>query len=264
MDVSGLVRLDVAAHRLACHVETLRIRVRDGRLPAVRGPHGAYYVSEPALAALPPLGRPVPVRAAVTAAQSERSWQLVEQLVTKGRRAARDDMLALVHAIKENPEQNRRMYRLLAVNGMVLAELGSEQIANELRVSARHVRRLAARSSFLAVREALFKKTTRTEAEARKRARRIVAELRAALKSGGFQPHLDAGRDRAQWPAAKDDEPRPAFTERKLSSAEQRYLRAADLSEVQIDAIETVGLGTDELQELLLRGINQDAGGTGK
>ena len=58
-------------------------------------------------------------------------------------------------------------------------------------------------------------------------------------------------------PAANEDEARPAFTERKLSSAEQRYLRAAGLSEAQIDAVATVGLGTDELQELLLRGINQ-------
>src|SRR5215472_9632414 len=83
MDVSGLVRLDLAAHRLGCHVETLRIRVRDGRLPAVKGPHGAYYVSEPALVALPPLGRPVFSRAAVTAAEREQSWQLVERLVIR-------------------------------------------------------------------------------------------------------------------------------------------------------------------------------------
>ncbi len=150
------------------------------------------------------------------------------------------------------------MYRLLAVSGMVGVGLGSEQIANELGISARHVRRLADRSPFLAVRTALFKKTARTEAEAR----RIVAELRATLKASGFQPHLDAGRDGARWPAAKEEEPRPAFTERKLSSTEQRYLRAAGLSEAQIDAIATVGLGTDELQELLLRGINQAASGT--
>jgi hypothetical protein len=264
MDVSGLVRLDLAAQRLGCHVETLRIRVRDGRVPAVRGPHGGYYVSEPALVALPPLGRPAPIRASVTAAQRKRSWRLVEQLVTRGRRAGSDDVLAHVHAIKESPEQNRRIYRLLAVNGMVGVGLGSEQIANELGISARHVRRLAARSPFLAVRKALFKKTMRTEAEARKRARRIVAELRATLKAGGFQPHLDAGRDPARWPGAKEDEPRPAFTERKLSSAEHRHLSAAGLSDAQIDAVAIVGLGTDELQELLLRGINQATGGTGK
>jgi len=101
MDVSRLVRLDLAADRLGCHVETLRIRVRDGRLPAVRGPHGGYYVSEQSLAALPPFGRQVASRTAVTAAQHERSWQLVEQLVTRGRRASRNDMLALVHTIKE-------------------------------------------------------------------------------------------------------------------------------------------------------------------
>ena len=90
---------------------------------------------------------------------------------------------------------------------MVLAGLGSAQIANELGVSARHVRRLAARSPFLAVRNALFKKTPQTEAEARMRARRIVAVLRATLKAGGFQPHLDAGRDQARWPARKGDVP---------------------------------------------------------
>ena len=147
---------------------------------------------------------------------------------------------------------------------MVLAGLGSEQIADELGISARHVRRLADRSPLLAVRKALFKTTTRTEADVRKRARHIVAKLRATLKAGGFQSHLDAGRDKARWPAANEDEQRPAFTERKLNSAEQRYLRAAGLSEAQIDAIAMVGLGTDELQELLLRGIDQVAGGTGK
>jgi len=200
MDVSGLVRLDLAAHRLGCHVETLRIRVRDGRLPAVKGPHGAYYVSEPALVALPPLGRPVFSRAAVTAAEREQSWQLVERLVIRGRRSGRDELLALVRMIREHPERNRRMYRLLAVNGMVGVSLGSEQIANELGISARHVRRLADRSPFLAVRKALFKKTARTEAEARRQAQHVVAELRAALKAGGFQPHLDAGRDGVRGP----------------------------------------------------------------
>ncbi len=69
MDTSGLVKLDLAADRLGGHVETLRIRVRDGRLQAVRGPHGAYYVSEPALAALPPLGRRVSSDGAPTAAE---------------------------------------------------------------------------------------------------------------------------------------------------------------------------------------------------
>src|SRR5215471_7772346 len=40
----------------------------------------------------------------------------------------------------ENPEHNQRLYRLLAVNGMVLAGLDTEQIANELGISARHAR----------------------------------------------------------------------------------------------------------------------------
>jgi hypothetical protein len=73
----------------------------------------------------------------VTAAERERSWELVEQLVTQGLPAAREETLALVRTIKENPEQNRRIYGVLAVNGMVLAGLGSEQIANELGIWAR-------------------------------------------------------------------------------------------------------------------------------
>ena len=73
----------------------------------------------------------------MTAAERERSWELVEQLVTQGLPAAREETLALVRTIKENPEQNRRIYGVLAVNGMVLAGLGSEQIANELGIWAR-------------------------------------------------------------------------------------------------------------------------------
>ena len=38
MNVSGLVKLDWPRNDWGCHVQTLRIRVRDGRLQAVRGP----------------------------------------------------------------------------------------------------------------------------------------------------------------------------------------------------------------------------------
>src|SRR5262249_26999522 len=38
----GLVKLDRAARRLAWHVETLRLHIRTGRLPAVIGSHGVY------------------------------------------------------------------------------------------------------------------------------------------------------------------------------------------------------------------------------
>jgi len=111
----GLVKLDVAARRLGCHVETLRIRVRNGRLPAVRGAHGAYYVSEEALAALPPLDRRISSEAAPTPAERERSWELVEQQVTRSRRAARDETVSLLRMIRYNPDQDRRLYRRSAL-----------------------------------------------------------------------------------------------------------------------------------------------------
>src|SRR5579872_964173 len=39
-----LIKLDAAARRLGCHVETLRLKIRSGKLHAVRGPHGAYFI----------------------------------------------------------------------------------------------------------------------------------------------------------------------------------------------------------------------------
>ncbi len=41
---SRLIKLDAAASKLGCHVETLRIRIRSGQLKAHRGPHGAYFL----------------------------------------------------------------------------------------------------------------------------------------------------------------------------------------------------------------------------
>ncbi len=38
------LKLDQVAEQLGCHVETLRLRIRSGRLNAVRGPHGAYFI----------------------------------------------------------------------------------------------------------------------------------------------------------------------------------------------------------------------------
>jgi len=49
-----LVRLDAAAREIGCHVETLRLRVRDGRLRATTGPHGTYFVALGDVLALDP------------------------------------------------------------------------------------------------------------------------------------------------------------------------------------------------------------------
>ena len=40
----NLIKLEVAARQLDCHVETLRIRIRSGHLKAYRGAHGAYFI----------------------------------------------------------------------------------------------------------------------------------------------------------------------------------------------------------------------------
>jgi len=49
---SSLLKLDDVAKRLGCHFETLRLRIRSGRLEAVRGPHRAYFISATSLRVL--------------------------------------------------------------------------------------------------------------------------------------------------------------------------------------------------------------------
>jgi hypothetical protein len=93
--MAALVKLDKAARRLGCHVETLRLHVRTGRLPAVTGPHGAYYVDADDLASYPRPRRGWPLPEEFSDQELERSWSLVDGVLPK-LRAWRDRELALV------------------------------------------------------------------------------------------------------------------------------------------------------------------------
>jgi len=89
----GLIKLSEAARQLACHIETLRLRVRRGELAVQRGAHGAYYLTSAALAEIVP---PRPLRSRVFEPESlEWSWQLLaQQLPPKGR--GRQEALGLI------------------------------------------------------------------------------------------------------------------------------------------------------------------------
>jgi len=152
----AVVRLDEAARRLGCHVETLRIRVRDGRLPAVRGPHGAYYVAERDLVELPEPRRGWPPRRTFTRTQIESSWELVDAILSPAKEWSRRE-LALVRELRANPAANIRLYRLISVHRLRRLGLAFEDVGVELGISARHARRLFGRRVFIALRRHLMK-----------------------------------------------------------------------------------------------------------
>ena len=86
-------------------------------------------------------------------------------------------------------------------------------------------------------------------------ARRIVRALRSELQAEGVRFHqwVMRGRRRVS-PPIHPGRPRPAFKVKRLLQDERVGLRRAGLSLEQVWAINIVGLGSDELNELLLRG----------
>ena len=168
-----MVKLDRAARRLGCHIETLRLHIRTGRLPAVRGPHGAYYIQAEDVASYPRPRRGWPLPEEFSDQELEQSWTLVEGVLPKAR-AWRDRELALVDELRANPERNRRLYRLASVLRLRRLGLTFGQIASELGITERHARRLSSASLFLALRRELVRRDKaqeRAEAAAARRER---------------------------------------------------------------------------------------------
>ena len=255
------IKLSDAACRLGCHVETLRLRIRAGQLKATRGPHGAYYVSRGDLAALPRPGlRPSPPPQP-TPEEVEASWDQMEQYLEKGRLGLTREV-KLFRQVRADPASNRKLYRVMAVNRLGRAGMSFEAIATELGISTRQVRRLAERRPLDALRRDL--QTIRSRRHAVLEARRLVDKLRARLEAEGFRYHrlplAIAGRRRFwRFRPINPDEPQPAYKVKRLTSDERRSLRRSDLSEDQIDAISLVGMGADEVHELMLRGVGSRA-----
>jgi hypothetical protein len=244
---SGLIKLDAAGKRLGCHIETLRLRIRTGRLKAVRGPHGAYFISTRSLRGLRVRKPPPWKQRRPTAEEREAAWEAAAKRLRRQPRAF-DELLPFLRALKARPLLSPRAYRLLCAHG--LRELGFDVviIAAELGVSSRHARRL------------MEKDLVRPVAGAARRwaqieARGLVGELRAGLKAEGFRFHQWVMRgERVAGPPTHRDRPRPAFKVKTLIREEKISLRGAGLSDDQIWAIGVVGLGSDELNELLVLG----------
>jgi hypothetical protein len=272
-----LIKLAAAARRLGCHVETLRLRIRNGELRAVRGPHGAYFirfVDLLQLRARKPPAPPGPHEADLELAWRKAQLRAREQLgeeqdepsygpsgrrrhatrATKRYRAIRrqpqpakelQTLVTFLDALKKNPKLHAGAYRLLLSQGLSAMEFRPKQIAAVLGISERHVRRLA---RVREVGDSVYRAARRWGDQ---EARRLVAELRHQLAAEGLRYHRSSG---ASGTPVHPDRPRPAFIITTLTHDEVMGLRRAGLEDEQIWAITVTGIGSDELNQLLLRG----------
>jgi len=175
------------------------------------------------------------------------AWRAMERRLRR-MPAAHEELVPFLEALKINRAINLGAYRLVCARG--LHELGFkvDDIAPTLGVSARHVRRLIKKDPGVAVAMAAHR-------WAPVEARRLVRALRAQLQAEGIRFHKWVMRGRRRvGPPTHPDRPRPAFKIKRLLQDERAGLRRAGLSPEQVWAVNIVGLGSDELNELLLRG----------
>ncbi len=271
-----LVKLDAAARRLGCHVETLRLQIRSGKLTAVRGPHGAYFI--PFVSLLQLLARKPPAPPALKETDLEVAWRKarlrarqqlgVDEDELRYRRPSRryyrrlprryratrvqspppqelETLVNFLDALQENPKIHPAAYRLLLSQGLGASDFRPKQIAAALGISERQARRLAGTRE---IGDRIFSAARRWGAP---EARRLVAELRNQLAAEGFRFHRSSG---ASGTPVHPGRPRPAFIITTLTRDEVMGLRRAGLSDEQIWAITVVGIGSDELNHLLLQG----------
>lgn len=237
---SAVVTLAEAARHLGCHVETLRLRVRRGELDAHRGPHGRYLVSAGALAELRLRRR---AAAAITDADFDRAWDVLQaRLAARRATAGQLDMLAALRAAPSG--RWRRLHRLAAVHALSGAGHSSGEIAARLGISARQVRRLR----WLPI-EIVLLRLDPWRPPSRREAERIVAGIRRSLAATGFRGHL---RDPLGTRQPKR-QISPAFRS-QLSQSERRSLSHLGFTFSEIEAMNMVRLGADELNHLLLHG----------
>jgi hypothetical protein len=275
-----LIKLEAAARQLDCHVETLRIRIRSGKLKAYRGAHGAYFIRADALQRLlvrntrrvrMPTAKDLElawrksrlrvgeelarkrVRDEPRHADIERRWEA--QLIKHFSAIQRVDRLPehyemvvpFLHVLKSDPDMHRAIYRLLLGQGLGSLGFRPTQVAPILGVSPRQARRVVRKRE---IATPVFRAARHW---APRRAQHLIDELRSGLQSDGSEFHRRM-MTRSRWHPFGREGPRPAFLVRKLKRDEIMGLHRAGLSDEQIWAITIVGIGSDELNQLLLRG----------
>ena len=243
------ITLAEAAERLGCHVETIRRRLRKGLIKARRGPHGRYYIDPNDLPRLGNVRRTV--QRTFADGTLEAAWEHLESLVNEPgaftpwqRRAfttSRTDASADVH-----------LFHLLGVHAYAMAGLGVEESAQQLSISARQVHRLRRTSLLNGLAAAHQRAEAAERGKLRASARRVVRELQRQIQATGFRP---ARRNpKSSSSGARDGVPARVVVVRKLPHDVVRRLCSLGITDEQLAAIGLVGIGPDELNELVLGG----------
>ena len=235
-----MVTLSEVAREFGCHVETLRERVRDGRLEAVRGPHGVYMVTRAAIRSQdrPRRGRP---RADLEWPRlSEEldliSWAEIERLLTKESDDVRIE-LRLIKVLRQDPDVWPELYNLVSVHRLRSVGGTPSWIAWQLEISERHVRRLAKKPLSRTLRYLLAIRRTRLDrALTRRRARELIEILHDRLQAERVPP----------WPGR--------WKRHKLNAYEREALVRAGVTNDELSAIWHEGLTHNEINHLLVKG----------
>ena len=269
-----LIKLSVAAAAAGLHVETLRLRIRRGELAAVRGPHGAYFLTRAVVAAIRPPTRSA--RRSVAVESLEWTWLALAQRA-EAQGATRNQQLA-IDRIQSDPTLSKGLHRLFTVQRLRIAGLSSAEIADLTGVSRRHVRRLTRQSLTRSLELGLRRRARdlhgdsdeddeeeddlegrlhqRFVARESRSARRIVAGIQRRLEESGFRYHQRPRQPRDMFIPKRLA---PAHKMSKLDRETIRHLLDGGLSAEEVSAIRLVGIGQDELNELVLRSLSANS-----
>ena len=246
----GLISLKQAAAVLGCHVETLRLRVRRDRMRVVRGPHGEYFVSEDEL------DRYIP-------------WIRFRKK-TFDREQVEADVLEILHEFLANPAMVRPRHlelisppdggvpdlplqRLLRVHALSVSGLRTSEIADHTGLSARHIQRLLRLTFSAAAETALERRAKAERGRVRRNALAIVRNIQGRLEAAGFKTARRNPKSSAS--GSRDGKPARTGLVHYLDRPTERHLLANGINQEQLAAIALVGIGGDELNELILRGL---------
>ena len=247
------ITLAEAAARLGCHVETLRIRIRNRDLTARRGPHGRYYVSADEVAAI---RRPRRMKRRVLDDEALAGLpRRLDELLEPGRLMAwQREQLQRLH---EDDRSDLPLFRVIAARHLLAEGYNTAETSELLGVTVRQVYRLRRADLMVALARAWRRGKRAESGRHRRESRVIVADIQRRLAAAGFTAaRRGLGRRINPDPLSDWDglPPRLALA-RNLSHDQARDLLRMGLDPRQIAAISTLGIGTDELHELLVHGL---------
>jgi transposase-like protein len=178
-----LIKLADAARELGCNVATLRVRVRQGTLPSVRGAHGVYLVSRADLRRQPRVrqGRPRHPRPRLSADELDATWDVLDGLLDT--REGRPHV-AHAKALRDDPDADPFLHHIVSVHRLKAAGLSYEQVADEIGISARQARRLGRRDLRWSIHLARARHAKKANLEV---AKQVAVELRMRLEAEGVR-----------------------------------------------------------------------------